>query len=72
MTWLKATTTVGGRMKIATAPTALTDNSGGTADQTISAAGATYNQAGTNNTRADIAERINTFRSGQVTAGRMA
>jgi hypothetical protein len=49
--------------------TALTNNSGGTASDTIAAAGASYNQTDENNFRASVATKINQIRAALVAYG---
>lgn len=71
MTWIRATTTHGGTLKQSADPVAITDNSGGTGDQIISASGVTYNSVGYNNNRADAARIINLHRTNLRNAGLM-
>lgn len=49
-----------------TAVTSLTDNSGGTAADTIAAIGATYNQAEVRNAVASLAAKINELLAAQA------
>lgn len=53
-------------------PTALTDNSGGTASDTIAAIGASYNQAEVRNAVASLAAKVNELRTllDQMSEGR--
>lgn len=48
---------------------ALTDNSGGTASDTIAAIGATYDQAEVRNAVASLAAKINTLRQDLIDVG---
>lgn len=52
--------------------TSFTDNSGGTADNTIAAAGAGYSQSDENNFRADVAQKINAILTAIRTHGLIA
>lgn len=54
-----------------TALTALTDNSGGTAADTIAAIGASYSQAEVRNAVASLAAKINTLIANQKALGLM-
>lgn len=72
MTYVRATTTQAGYAKKAADVGALTDNSGGTANDTVDAAGALYSQSDANNTRADFAAKFNAIRTNLRNADQMA
>lgn len=52
-----------------TAPTALTNNSGGTASDTIAAIGSSYTQSEVANAVASLAKKINDLRTALVSSG---
>lgn len=56
----------------AAAITSLTDNSGGTADDTIAAIGATYTQAEVRNAVADLAAKVNAILTALRNVGTIA
>lgn len=53
----------------ATAITALTDSTGGTANNTVQDVGASFSQSTLNNNFADLAAKINEFRTNLIAAG---